>query len=61
MHRYRNWSRSELERLLPQIEADRARHRAGEAKYVSSVFAEFYTQSDAQAAYQMIGEYFNLA
>ncbi|SLM34013.1 Protein of unknown function DUF3779, phosphate metabolism [Lasallia pustulata] len=52
-----NWSRSELERLLPLIEADRAKHRAGEAKYVSSVFAEFYTQADAQAAYQMIAHH----
>ena len=57
----RNWSRSELERLIPEIEADQAKHRAGEAKFVSSVFAEFYTQSEAQAAYQMLGEFFTLS
>lgn len=52
-----NWSRSELERLNPEIEADQAIHRAGEAKTVSSIFVEFYTQNDAQAAYQMLAHH----
>lgn len=49
-----NWARSEIERLTPEIEELQARHRAGDAKLVSSVFVEFYTQADAQAAYQSV-------
>ncbi|KAL4907575.1 hypothetical protein BDW74DRAFT_166891 [Aspergillus multicolor] len=49
-----NWARSEIERLTPEIEELQAKHRAGEAKLVSSVFVEFYTQADAQAAYQSV-------
>lgn len=47
-----NWARSELERLNPEIEELQAQHRAGNAKLVSSVFVEFYSQGDAQAAFQ---------
>lgn len=47
-----NWARSEIERLSPEIEELQAKHRAGDAKLVSSVFVEFYYQADAQAAYQ---------
>ena len=47
-----NWCRSELQRLEPEIKAEQAKHRAQEFKAVGSVFVEFYTQSDAQAAYQ---------
>ena len=47
-----NWCRAELERLIPQVEAEQAKHRAGDAKLVSSVFVEFYTQAEAQAAFQ---------
>ena len=47
-----NWARSEIERLNPEIEELQAKHRAGDAKKVSSVFVEFYKQSDAQSAYQ---------
>ena len=52
-----NWCRSELERLIPEVEALQAKHRNGEAKFVGSVFVEFYTQSDAQAAYQMVAHH----
>lgn len=52
-----NWSRSELQRLIPEIEALQATHRAGEGKFVSSVFVEFYNQSEAQAAYQMLAHH----
>lgn len=48
-----NWSRTEIERLNPEIEALQAKHRAGDAKKISAVFVEFYTQNEAQAAYQM--------
>ncbi|KAL4993748.1 hypothetical protein BDV10DRAFT_189688 [Aspergillus recurvatus] len=49
-----NWARSEIERLTPEIEVLQAQHRAGEAKLVSSVFVEFHTQADAQAAFQSV-------
>ncbi|OAX81242.1 hypothetical protein ACJ72_04420 [Emergomyces africanus] len=49
-----NWSRTEIERLNPEIEALQAKHRAGDAKKISSVFVEFYTQNEAQSAYQMV-------
>ena len=48
-----NWARQEIGRLTPEIEAIQAKHRVGDAKLVNSVFVEFYTQNDAQAAYQM--------
>ena len=47
-----NWARSEIERLTPEIEELQAKHRAGDADLVSSVFVEFHTQVDAQLAYQ---------
>ncbi|KAJ5194878.1 uncharacterized protein N7498_008316 [Penicillium cinerascens] len=49
-----NWARSEIERLTPEIEELQAKHRAGDCKLVSSVFVEFYRQSDAQSAYQSV-------
>ncbi|PGH19537.1 hypothetical protein AJ80_03872 [Polytolypa hystricis UAMH7299] len=49
-----NWARSEIERLNAEIETHQAKHRAGDAKLVTSVFVEFYTQNEAQAAYQMV-------
>ncbi|KAL8790392.1 MAG: hypothetical protein Q9195_006410 [Heterodermia aff. obscurata] len=52
-----NWCRSELERLIPKITSMQARYRAGEAKFIPSVFIEFYTQSDAQSAYQSLAHH----
>ncbi|RAL13015.1 putative DUF221 domain protein [Aspergillus homomorphus CBS 101889] len=49
-----NWARAEIERLTPEIEELQAKHRAGDAKLVSSVFVEFYAQADAQAAFQSV-------
>ncbi|KAF4159817.1 hypothetical protein CNMCM6936_009175 [Aspergillus lentulus] len=49
-----NWARSEIERLSPEIEELQAKHRAGDAKLVSSVFVEFYAQADAQLAFQSV-------
>ncbi|KAJ5636323.1 uncharacterized protein N7484_009636 [Penicillium longicatenatum] len=49
-----NWCRSEIERLSPEIEELQAKHRAGDVKLVTSVFVEFYHQSDAQGAYQSV-------
>lgn len=49
-----NWCRSELERLIPKIDALQAAHRAGNGKFIPSVFVEFYHQSEAQAAFQSL-------
>lgn len=48
-----NWARSEIERLTPEINAQQAKHRAGDVKRISAIFVEFYNQTEAQAAYQM--------
>lgn len=55
-----NWARSEIERLTPEIEELQAKHRAGEAELVSSVFVEFYNQTDAQLAFQSGTLFFSL-
>lgn len=52
-----NWCRSELERLIPKIDALQATYRAGEGKFIGAVFVEFYTQADAQAAYQSLAHH----
>jgi hypothetical protein len=52
-----NWCRSELERIIPKVDALQAKYRAGEAKFVNSVFIEFYSQSEAQAAYQSLSHH----
>ncbi|KAL8847156.1 MAG: hypothetical protein Q9221_007786 [Calogaya cf. arnoldii] len=49
-----NWCRSELERLIPKIDALQATHRAGNGKFIPAVFVEFYQQSDAQSAFQSL-------
>ncbi|KAI4123378.1 MAG: hypothetical protein LQ338_005294 [Usnochroma carphineum] len=52
-----NWCRSELERLIPKIDALQATHRAGNGKFIPSVFIEFYHQSEAQSAYQSLSHH----
>ncbi|KAL8735485.1 MAG: hypothetical protein Q9181_002792 [Wetmoreana brouardii] len=49
-----NWCRSELERLIPKIDAVQATHRAGNGKFIPSVFVEFFHQAEAQSAYQSL-------
>ncbi|EEP75837.1 conserved hypothetical protein [Uncinocarpus reesii 1704] len=49
-----NWARGEIGRLNPEIQALQSKLRAGDAELMSSIFVEFYTQNDAQAAYQMV-------
>ncbi|KAF3483079.1 DUF221 domain-containing protein [Arthroderma uncinatum] len=49
-----NWSREEIARLTPLIDEMQNRHLSGNATRISSVFVEFYTQNEAQAAYQML-------
>jgi calcium permeable stress-gated cation channel len=52
-----DWCRTELQRLIPLVEAAQAEYRAGGSKKIPGVFVEFYTQSDAQAAYQVLSHH----
>ncbi|KAM5476125.1 phosphate metabolism protein 7 [Microsporum audouinii] len=49
-----NWTREEIGRLTPLIDEMQNRHINGDATRISAVFVEFYTQNEAQAAYQML-------
>lgn len=49
-----DWCRSELTRLVPETEAAQAHYRSGNAKKVPAVFIEFKSQSEAEAAYQVL-------
>ncbi|EEY14903.1 phosphate metabolism protein [Verticillium alfalfae VaMs.102] len=49
-----DWARAELQRLIPQVDAAQAEYRAGNYAKNGAVFVEFYTQSDAQAAFQVL-------
>ncbi len=49
-----NWARAELPGLLPKVEAEQHKHRTGEATLLNSVFVEFDTLPEAQAAYQSL-------
>jgi hypothetical protein len=49
-----NWCRSEIERLTPLIEAEQAKHLAGDAPKMKAAFVEFDNLSEAQAAYQSL-------
>ncbi|KAM0521897.1 hypothetical protein ACHAPE_002461 [Trichoderma viride] len=48
------WCRSELQRLVPEIEKAQADWRAGNFEKVRGVFVEFETQGDAQFAFQSV-------
>ena len=52
-----NWCRSELERLVPTVNAMQDKYRRGEATFIGSVFVEYYTQTEAQAAYQSLAHH----
>lgn len=49
-----NWCRDEIARLNPLIDAEQNKYRAGEAPPKNAVFVEFWNQTQAQAAYQMV-------
>ncbi|KOS20456.1 Uncharacterized protein ESCO_005373 [Escovopsis weberi] len=49
-----DWCRSELERLVPEAERAQGEWKAGRFQKVNAAFIEFHTQSDAQAAYQVV-------
>ncbi len=47
-----DWSRSELKRLIPQVEKDQAAHRHYEGKLLPAVFVEFNTQQASEVAFR---------
>lgn len=49
-----DWCRTELQKLIPQIEKEQNAHRSLDVKKLNSVFVEFQTLSEAQAAYQSL-------
>ncbi|HEY2594982.1 MAG TPA: hypothetical protein VGK33_13890, partial [Chloroflexota bacterium] len=48
------WSREEIARLTPLIDAEQAKHRAGDAKRYPAVFVEFDSLLEAQSAFQSL-------
>jgi hypothetical protein len=49
-----DWCRSELQKLIPEVDALQAKHRAFESTKLNSVFVEFDTLIHAQEAYQSL-------
>lgn len=49
-----NWCRSELQKAMPEVEAEQEKHRSGQAKKLRAVFVEFTNLREAQAAYQSL-------
>ena len=47
-----DWSRTELKRLVPEVEKMQATQRKFDGKVLSSVFVEFNTQQAAEAAFR---------
>ncbi|KAL7627572.1 phosphate metabolism protein 7 [Parahypoxylon ruwenzoriense] len=52
-----NWCRTELERLVPAVEAAQNEYRTGNYKKIPSVFVEFFHQADAESAYQVLAHH----
>jgi hypothetical protein len=52
-----NWSREQLQTLIPEVEAAQAQYLEGADKPIPAVFIEFKTQSDAQAAFQILSHH----
>jgi hypothetical protein len=52
-----NWCRTELERLIPEVDAAQAKYRAGGYKKIPGVFVEFKTQADAEGASQILAHH----
>lgn len=53
-----NWCREELQRLIPRVDAEQESYREGNIpKKIPSVFIEFMTQADAQAAFQTLSHH----
>jgi hypothetical protein len=52
-----NWCRQEIEKLNPLIEAEQNQYRSGESKPKNAVFVEFWNQTQAQSAFQMVAHH----
>ncbi|KAI2469367.1 DUF221-domain-containing protein [Annulohypoxylon bovei var. microspora] len=52
-----NWCRTELERLIPAVDAAQNEYRTGNYKKIPSVFVEFAHQADAESAYQVLAHH----
>lgn len=52
-----DYLREKLVDIIPKVNAIQAKHRVADAKLVSAVFIEFYTQSDAQIAFQTLAHH----
>ncbi|SMQ54220.1 unnamed protein product [Zymoseptoria tritici ST99CH_3D7] len=52
-----DWCRAELQKLVPEVERGQAAHRNGEGKKLNSVFVQFETLAQAQAAYQSLAHH----
>jgi hypothetical protein len=48
------WSRTEIARLTPLIEAEQTKHRVGDVKRYPAVFVEFDSLLEAQSAFQSL-------
>ncbi|KAI9894887.1 MAG: hypothetical protein M1814_000107 [Vezdaea aestivalis] len=55
-----DWSRAELQTLIPKVEAQQNSLRAGQGKFVNSVFVEFESQAAAQSAFQTVAHHIPL-
>jgi len=51
------WCRTELQRLIPRVETAQGNYKALDPKATPAVFIEFHTQSDAQAAFQVLAHH----
>ncbi|KAI0132561.1 hypothetical protein BJ170DRAFT_706107 [Xylariales sp. AK1849] len=52
-----NWCRTELERLIPHVDKAQSTFRSGSYKKIPGVFIEFFTQSQAQTAFQVLSHH----
>ncbi|KAI8633373.1 hypothetical protein F5Y19DRAFT_462415 [Xylariaceae sp. FL1651] len=52
-----SWCRTELERLIPEVQQAQDAYRDGKYKKVNSAFVEFTNQADAETAYQVLAHH----
>ncbi|ORY65236.1 uncharacterized protein BCR38DRAFT_408957 [Pseudomassariella vexata] len=52
-----NWCRTELERLIPEVDKAQSSYRSGSYKKIPAVFMEFFTQAQAETAYQVLAHH----
>ncbi|KAH9887847.1 DUF221-domain-containing protein [Xylariomycetidae sp. FL2044] len=52
-----SWCRTELERLVPEVEQKQNAYKSGNYTKITSVFVAFLTQADAESAYQVLAHH----